>query len=421
MLKANALRRVAAGVVFSVLTLSAALSSSAQSGATRPRRTTPTQTAPAPSSTAPANESPAAPAQTQTPARSNTASAANKAPAAAGTTDTTRAYSLLQQKQFDAAAKEASQIAAKDPKNSEAWKIAGFAKLSLKQYEEAAGDLQKAYDLQRTAKEDDAPTVDALAQAYMRSEKYDQALPFLTAVTTRAGAKPDPLMLYYRGYAEYQTKKFTEAERSFNEAIKADPKNSAALFYLGRIAYDRKDDAAAINALNRATVSDPRLAEAWSYLTYSYLRRAEAEGGTGAKADADYQGAVRSSEGLLKVRSDEPATTLHAQALVRAQQYARAATALERVAANPNAQGSTLYLLGFSHARAKNFPKAVAALERAAAKSPDDANVFRELGYAHEASKQYAKALAAYEKGLSLAPTDEYFKESVERVKPFAK
>ncbi len=40
---------------------------------------------------------------------------------------------------------------------------------------------------------------------------------------------------------------------------------------------------------------------------------------------------------------------------------------------------------------------------------------------APEASKQYAKALTDYEKGLALAPTDEYFKESVERVKPFAK
>ncbi|MBA2647927.1 MAG: tetratricopeptide repeat protein [Pyrinomonadaceae bacterium] len=419
MLKAIIYRHVAAVIVISIIVLSAAGSSLAQSGATRPRRTTPTQPTPAPSTSSTADSS-AAPAQTPTAARSNTPPAATRT-TAAGTTDTTRAYSLLQQKQYDAAAKEASQVAAKDPKNSEAWKIAGFAKLSLKQYVDAASDLQKAYDLQRAAKEDDVPTVDALAQAYIRSEKYDQALPFLTAVTTRQGAKPDALMLYYRGFAEYQTKKFTEAERSFNEAIKADPKNSAALFYLGRIAYDRKNDDAAINALNRATLSDPRLAEAWSYLTYAYLRRAEAAGGTGAKADADYQGAVRSSEGLFKVRNDEPAAALHAQALIRAQQYARAATALERVAANPNTQGSTLYLLGFSHSRAKNFPKAITALERAATKSSDDANVFRELGYAHEASKQYAKALAAYEKGLALAPTDEYFKESVERVRPFAK
>jgi tetratricopeptide (TPR) repeat protein len=48
-------------------------------------------------------------------------------------------------------------------------------------------------------------------------------------------------------------------------------------------------------------------------------------------------------------------------------------------------------------------------------------NVYRELGYAYEVTKQYAKALAAYQKGATLAPSDPDFKESIERVKPFAK
>jgi hypothetical protein len=36
-------------------------------------------------------------------------------------------------------------------------------------------------------------------------------------------------------------------------------------------------------------------------------------------------------------------------------------------------------------------------------------------------TKQYAKALAAYQRGAALAPSDADFKESIERVKPFAK
>ena len=48
----------------------------------------------------------------------------------------------------------------------------------------------------------------------------------------------------------------------------------------------------------------------------------------------------------------------------------RAATVLEQLAAKPNADGTTLYLLGFAYSRAKNFPKAAAALERAAIKRP---------------------------------------------------
>jgi Flp pilus assembly protein TadD len=74
-----------------------------------------------------------------------------------------------------------------------------------------------------------------------------------------------------------------------------------------------------------------------------------------------------------------------------------------------------------AHSRAANFPKAIAALDAAAKKSPDDVNIYRELGYAHEVTKQYAKALAAYQRGAALAPNDPDLKESIERVKPFAK
>ncbi|MGH9903366.1 MAG: tetratricopeptide repeat protein, partial [Pyrinomonadaceae bacterium] len=376
----------------------------------------------APNQTPPSTTDNSTPATNQSSPAASNRGASTTRPAAAGAANagTTLAYNLLQQKQYEAALKEAQQVTAADPKNAEAWKIAGFAQAGLNRFAEAADALQRALDLQRAAREEDPNTMDALARAYVRTEKFDLALPLLTAATTRAGAQPDPLMLYYRGLAEYRTSKKEDAERSFNLAVKADPKSSASLYYLGRIAFERKDMDAAVNALNRATLSDPRLAEAWALLTYSYLQRADAAGG-GPKAEADYLSAVRASEGLLRVRPDEASTALHGQALIRAEQYARAATVLERAAAAPGAQGGTLYLLGFAYSRARNFPKAVAALERAAAKTPNDANIYRELGYTYEVTKQYAKALAAYEKGLGLVPGDADFKEAAERVRPFAR
>src|SRR5512139_2897233 len=58
-----------------------------------------------------------------------------------GTADTKHAYLLLEQKQFAAAAKEAKELTVTYPNDPEAWKIAGFAELNLKQYAEAAKDL----------------------------------------------------------------------------------------------------------------------------------------------------------------------------------------------------------------------------------------------------------------------------------------
>ena len=334
--------------------------------------------------------------------------------------DTSHAYSLLEQRQFAAAAKEAKELSTLHPNDPEAWKIAGFAELNLKQYPEAVADLEKAVDLQRKTKQEDPNTSGALAQAYVLSEKYQEALPLLVAATERNTAQPDVLMIYYRGLAEFKMGKVADAEKSFNSVVKLNPKDSLSLFYLGQIGLAKNDLDAAIAALNRATVNDTRLVGAWTLLTSAYLRRA-ASSTDQAKADADYLNAVRSGEGLIKVKTDADAITLFGQALIGAKQYPRAATALERAAAAPDATGVTFYLLGVANSRATNFPKAIAALETATKKSPNDVNVYRELGYAYEVTKQYSKALAAYEKGSALAPADADFKESIERVKPFAK
>lgn len=391
---------------------------SAQDGSTRPRRV---NQPPSNVSRVEANTPQAADDRNATGNSGSNASGARVSAQRGSTTasaDTTHAYTLLQQKQYAAAAREAKQIAASDPNNSEAWKIAGFAEFNLKQYEEAATDLQRALDLQRKAGAEDANTVDALAKTYVLTEKFDRALPLLVTATTRKGATPDPAMLYYRGISEYRTGKAAEAERSFNAAVKANPKDAASLYYLGQLAIARNDLDAAIGALNRATQSDARLAQGWTLLTTAYLRRAAQA--TGAKADADYLNAVRAGEALTRVKTDADASMLYGQALIGAKQYARAAVALERAAAGDQAKGPAIYLLGVAYSRAENYPKAIAALERAAAKTPDDVNVYRELGYAYEVSKLYAKALAAYQKGAQLAPADTNFKESIERVQPFA-
>ena len=337
------------------------------------------------------------------------------------TGNTTHAYQLLQQKQFAQAAKEAKAIAAQFPNDSEAWKIAGFAELNLKQYTEAAKDLEKAVELQRKAKQEDPNTADALAQAYVLSEQFQQALPLLVTATTRQNAKPDSSMLYYRGLAEYKTGKPVDAEKTFKAVVKLNPKDPLSLFYLGQIALAKNDFDGAVSALNRATVNDPRMAGAWTLLTSAYLRRAAINAEDEAKADADYLNAVRAGEGLIKVRTDEEAVRLFGQALIGAKQYARAATALDRAAQQSDAKGVTFYLLGIAHSRTKSFPKAIAALQTAATKTPEDPNVYRELGYAYEVTKQYAKALSAYDKGLGLVPDDPDFKEAADRVRPFAK
>lgn len=370
----------------------------AQSGATRPRRVTPVQPSP------------------------DTASAATTTPAPTprpGSASAAHALSLLEQKQFEAALAEARRLSAADPKNSEAWKIAGFAQFYLKRYAEAAADLERALELRSASGQKDTETEDALAQAYFFAEKYEQALPLLTAATTRAGVKPSANTLYYRAVTELNLKRTADAERTFGEVLKVEPKNKLALLYLGQLAFNRKDYTTAVNMLNRATLADATFAQGWELLTQAYMYRGRAA--NGPAADADFLAAVRAADSLVRQRNDARSALLQGQALIFAKQFPRAVASLERAAASPQAPDETFFLLGYAHAQAKNFPKAIAALEQAAVKTPQNPEVFRFLGFAYESSKDYAKALAAYEKGLQLAPTDAYFKESADRVRPFAK
>jgi tetratricopeptide (TPR) repeat protein len=393
------MKRTTFGLCAAALVLLAASLASAQSGATRPRRVTPVQ-----------------PTTDASNTTASTAQPASTSAASTGAPSTAHAFTLFQQKRFDAALAEAKQVAASDPKNSEAWKLAGFAEIGLKRYTDASEDLKRALDLQRAEGKPDPHTEDALAQAFFFGGDYEQALPLLVASTTRAGSKPDAATLSYRGVAEMNLKKYDDAQRSFNEVLKLDPKNRPALLYLGQMAFGRNDYTTAINMLNRATLADPSYAQAWELLAQAYLLRGR--NAQGAAADADFLAAVRATDSLARVRNDEQTAALQGQALFFAKQYDRAAAALERAAASPKAQDATFFLLGYSYFLAKNYPKSIAPLERAAEKTPDNADIYRMLSFSYETTKQFAKALAAYEKGLQLAPTDAYFKEGADRVRP---
>ena len=404
----------------------------AQSGIVRPRRVRPVaetaETNPPANDTAAVTPAPRPrvnPTPAPTPASrpsNNTGGATINPPSNAGLVkgDTTRAFSLLQQKQYAAAIVEAKKVSAQFPSDPEAWKIAGFAELNLNQYAAAAADLQKANDLLRAAGKEDTFAFDALAQAYFLGEQYAAALPLLAAATARATPKADATMLYYRGVAEFRTGKVENAEKTFNEVVKANPKDTGALFFLGQFAYERNDMTACINLLNRVTLLDANATDSWRLLASAYQRRAATETEM-AQADADYLGAVKAGEQLARRSQETEDTLLYAQALIGAKQYAKAVPLLDKASLAKPTDGRIWFLLGAAQLRANNYPKAVLAFEQAAKLTPKDTNVYRELGYAYEVQKLYAKALVAYQKGATLAPDDKYFQESVARVKPFAK
>jgi len=114
-------------------------------------------------------------------------------------------------------------------------------------------------------------------------------------------------------------KKTADAERTFGEVLKLDPKNKPALLYLGQLAFARNDYTTAINILNRATLADPTYAQAWELLAQAYMFRGR--GAQGPSADADFLAAVRATDSLARLRNDDQTAALQGQALLFAKQY----------------------------------------------------------------------------------------------------
>src|SRR5262249_39394893 len=177
------------GLILLVLFTSLSLTVGAKAQSSRPRRVSqpPPDTLLGPDPKSPPTTDKNAPLLDVKPAKpvgdapASTSTSTASGGSSGSANDTTHAYQLFQQKQYAAAAKEAKQIAAKDPSNSEAWKLAGFSEFYLKQYNDAAEHLQKALDLQRKAGPEDSHTVDALAESYVLAEQYDRALPLLVS------------------------------------------------------------------------------------------------------------------------------------------------------------------------------------------------------------------------------------------------
>ena len=303
------------------------------------------------------------------------------------------------------------------------------------------------------AANDDQPSRRAHAETLVREERYAEALPLLVTLTDEAATSTPPdartrAHLYaLRGLAELRVGKPAAAVASLDRATRLDARNASALFYRARLAYDANELSRAVVLLNRATLVEPRFTDAWRLLAIAYLRRAaDTEAGAAAtepaaaaspktirkqdaaaSAAADRLSAVRAGDALIRAEGSRPtpaSVQLHAQTLIAADQFARAALTLEvEIARIEPAQPepATLYLLGVAHSRTKNYEQAIRRLEQAAARSADDPSIHAELGYAYEVTRAYPAALKAYRRAAELAPDDMELTSAVARVRPLVK
>ena len=343
-----------------------------------------------------------------------------------------RGVALYNKGDYRAALAEFQDIAEQQPGVAGAWYYIGLCEFKLKRYDRVELPLTHAIDLLEAQSPQSADIAGAwytIGLSYYLSNQNERAIEPLKRyieITARAKREVDPSARAALGRAYYSLERFDEALPllSANTSTSKDakevkePKESkeaaANYYYVGAIHFKREDDDRAIAALRQAVRLNPEDTAAMELLSESLMRKARK-----ANSNPSWIEAAEVGEKLKAIRDDLKTANILGRAYLGARQFDKAVAPLEKLAkANPDNGQAWLYY-GISLSRSNQMRKAMEALEITIQLMPDSVAALSELGYVYESDKQYQQALRIYEKAYA-ATNDPAIKESIERVRALA-
>ncbi|HJQ71333.1 MAG TPA: tetratricopeptide repeat protein [Blastocatellia bacterium] len=343
--------------------------------------------------------------------------------AEAAASDWGRAVALYNKGEYRAALAEFQEITQERPDAAGAWYYVGLCEFKLKRYDRVELPLSRAIDLleaQSPQSQEIAGAWYTIGLSHYLSNQFDRAIEPLKRyieLTTKAKRELDPSARAALGRAYYSLERFDEALPLLSASASAtkESKDAAAnSYYVGIIHFKREDDDRAIAALRQAVRLNPEETGAMELLAESLMRKARKANSAPAWAEAAEVG-----EKLKALRDDQKTASLLGRAYLGARQFDRAVAPFEKVAkANPDNGQAWLYY-GIALSRSNQVRRAMEALEITIQLMPDSVAALAELGYVYESDKQYQQALRIYEKAYA-ATNDPQIKESIERVRALA-
>ncbi|MEP6925131.1 MAG: tetratricopeptide repeat protein [Pyrinomonadaceae bacterium] len=230
----------------------------------------------------------------------------------------------------------------------------------------------------------------ALGNQFFKDGKYLEAV---TAFQKSVRLKPNYQAYFGLGEAQSELKQTSEAVKSYEQAVKLNPKLDEAHYNIGVIRYEQKSYAEALSPLQQAVNTAPALAEEYYYygLTLNELKRKEeaiAALRETIKLDPKFGEAYQNLAELY----NELDRKADAVALLR-----------QSVKADPN-NGNAFIELGIVNFNDKNYADALAAYKEAVRLLPNNATALAYLGDTEFSLKEYANALVSYQKALQMKP-----------------
>lgn len=165
------------------------------------------------------------------------------------------------------------------------------------------GDKAKALEVARAAANaapNDRDAQLALADLLRAGGQWDESVAVLDKVVERDSASPDWRVLYLRAVALEQAKRWPEAERDLQAALKINPNEPELLNFLGYSWIDRNEHLAeAMGMVQKAVAARPQSGAMLDSLGWAYYRL------------GDYKAAVDKLEGAVELEPGDPDVNGH--------------------------------------------------------------------------------------------------------------
>ena len=263
--------------------------------------------------------------------------------------------------EYDPAIAAFNALTAAEPREIHGYYGRAMARLMLRRYDEALGDLD---ELQSIA----LSTAALQVQAAIRMSRYEHDLALADLDEAVRVAPQNPAVLTQRASARMYAGQFDAARLDADEAIRLDPRNAAAYGNRAMVALHQRRHADAIADTDEAIRLDP--SRAGNYYENRAQVRWEQRDAAGALADLDLAARTRPDDPkLAAIRARFLATAADAQHRDGPAALALASQAVERT---KRADPAALTALAEAHAALGDFPRAVEAAEAASKLPPAD-------------------------------------------------
>ena len=325
-----------------------------------------------------------------------------------------RAVSLFNQQQYREAIREFHAVLRSNQDYWQAWYYIGIAHYQLKDHEDAIDSFQNYI---RGAGDRGTEQITAAYYtgfSYYQLKQYEKAIPHLVryiSLSEKLQQKVDPTARAAIGRSYVFSERYNDAIPALTAAASEMKTNAANYYYIGFAHHKLNRDDQSIAALNQALSIDPRDADSLVLLGEMFLARSR-------QNPSAIKQSITAGEKLLGVKDDERAWSLLGQAYLLDKQFSKAAPLLDKYAHAHADSGGAWFNLGLANSRSNQWKPAAEALEQAIKLSPKNIAALLELGYVYESDKQYAKALSAYQRAdEAAAGRDETSRAGMERAK----